>query len=70
MWQDRSYEPQPGDIIFFDWNGDGHTEHVGLVEHLENGRVYTVEGNSGDICRQSSYPIGGSVIHGYGIPAY
>ena len=31
--------------------------------------VYTVEGNSGDACRQKQYAVG-SVICGYGIPAY
>lgn len=25
QWQDRNYEPQAGDIIFFDWEGDGET---------------------------------------------
>ena len=70
QWQDRSYEPQAGDIIFFDWEGDGETDHVGLVERVENGTVYTVEGNSGDACRQNSYAIGSSVIYGYGVPAY
>lgn len=54
----------------FDWEGDGETDHVGLVERVENGTVYTVEGNSGDACRQNSYAIGSSVIYGYGVPAY
>ena len=51
LWQDNSYEPRPGDIIFFDWDDggqDGQPDHVGIVEKVENGRVYTVEGNSGD----------------------
>lgn len=55
---------------FFDWEGDGETDHVGIVERVENGTVYTVEGNSGDECRQNSYSIGSSVIYGYGTPAY
>ena len=70
QWQDRSYEPQAGDIIFFDWEGDGETDHVGIVEKYENGVVYTVEGNSGDACRQRQYTVGSSSIYGYGIPAY
>lgn len=44
QWKDRNYEPQAGDIIFFDWEGDGETDHVGIVEKCENGVVYTVEG--------------------------
>jgi hypothetical protein len=78
QWQDNSYEPQPGDIIFFDWdspNGssgpqDGQSDHTGIVERVENGRVYTIEGNSGDSCRQNSYPVGYYQILGYGVPAY
>lgn len=72
-WQDNSYEPRPGDIIFFDWDDggqDGSSDHVGIVEKVENGRVYTVEGNSGDSVRQNSYPVGYYEIYGYGTPAY
>ena len=74
LWQDNSYEPRPGDIIFFDWNDengqDGLTDHVGIVEKVENGFVYTVEGNSGDSCRERRYSIGHYEIYGYGTPAY
>lgn len=57
-------------IIFFDWEGDRETDHVGIVEKYENGVVYTIEGNSGDICCQQQYPVGSSQIFGYGLPAY
>lgn len=70
QWQDRNYEPTAGTIIFFDWENDGETDHVGIVEKCENGVVYTVEGNSGDACRQNQYSVGSSSIYGYGIPAY
>ena len=70
QWQDKNYEPQAGDLIFFDWGNDGSIDHVGIVEKCENGTVYTVEGNSSDACRQQSYPVGSSSIYGYGLPAY
>ena len=73
QWADRNYIPQPGDIIFFDWdNGgqDGSRDHVGLVEKAENGYVYTVEGNISDSCVQRRYPVGWYEIVGYGLPAY
>ena len=70
QWLDKNYEPQAGDIIFFDWGNDGSIDHVGIVEKCENGTVYTVEGNSGDACRQQSYPVGSSSIYGYGCPKY
>ena len=76
LWQDKSYTPNPGDIIFFDWDDpdgfsgpqDGVPDHVGIVERVENGRVYTVEGNSGDKCCQRSYTLGYYEIYGYGRP--
>lgn len=70
QWQSRNYEPSAGEIIFFDWDGDGTTDHVGIVEKCENGIVYTVEGNSGDACKQNQYSVGSSSIYGYGVPAY
>lgn len=77
QWQDKNYKPKAGDIIFYDWNGDGTTDHVGIVEKAENGMVYTVEGNTsdaahpnGDVVAQHSYSIGSSFIFGYGTPAY
>lgn len=73
QWLDNSAEPTPGMIIFFDWadeNGqDGQPDHTGIVQKVENGRVYTVEGNSGDSVRQNSYLVGYYEILGYGMPA-
>ena len=69
-WQNGSYTPKPGDIIFFDWDYDNISDHVGIVVKEENGRVYTIEGNSNDMCKQNSYETGGSVILGYGTPKY
>lgn len=70
QWQDRYYEPSPGDIIFFDWEPDNDCDHVVIVEKCENGIVYTIEGNSGDKCLQNRYYVGSSNIFGYGLPAY
>lgn len=70
QWADNSIEPSPGMIIFFDWEGDGECDHVGIVQKCENGTVYTVEGNSSDSCRANTYPVGSSLIYGYGMPAY
>ena len=71
QWLDGSAEPAPGMIIFFDWNDengqDGLSDHTGIVEKVENGRVYTIEGNSGDSVRQNSYPVGHYEVLGYGI---
>lgn len=70
QWQERDYEPYAGDIIFFDWDGDEVLDHVGIVVKTENGMVYTVEGNSGDCCRENCYLVGNVQIYGYGVPMY
>lgn len=57
-------------IIFFYWEGDGATDHVGIIEKVEHGTVYTVEGNSGDSCKLNSYAPESSIIYGYGCPVY
>ena len=75
QWADNSVNPSPGMIVFFDWNDpngasgpqDGEADHVGIVEKCENGIVYTIEGNSGDACRQNQYPVGYYEILGYGV---
>ena len=73
QWLDKDEEPQAGMIIFFDWADDGLDgggDHTGIVEKVEGGRVYTIEGNSSDACQENSYPIGYYEIKGYGAPAY
>ena len=77
QWIDGSAEPVPGMVIFFDWDNkgdsgpqDGLSDHTGIVQKVENGYVYTVEGNSGDSVRNNSYSIGHYEILGYGVPAY
>ena len=76
QWADGTATPVPGMIIFFDWDSpdgesgpqDGQSDHVGIVARVEDGIVYTIEGNSGAACRERSYPIGYYEILGYGVP--
>lgn len=71
QWGNRGYtDLVAGDTIFFDWQGDGHTDHIGLVIGTDGTNVYTVEGNSGDAVKVKSYPINSSVIYGYGLMNY
>ena len=66
-WFNRNISPEPGMVIFFDWNQDGRSDHVGIVEQYEDGMIYTIEGNSSDVCRRKCYVAGSDVIRGYGI---
>ena len=70
QWADRTTTPEPGMIVFFDWDRDGVPDHTGIVEKIENGYVYTIEGNTSDSCRRQQYTVGNPNIFGYGTPAY
>lgn len=70
LWQDSSYIPAPGDIIFFDWEQDGESDHVGIVEYVEGEYVHTIEGNTSDSCARRSYRLDSNDIVGYGTPMY
>lgn len=56
-------EIKPGAVIFF---SDKHTNkdytHVGIVEKVENGKIYTTEGNTGDKVGKRVYSINDKYI--------
>lgn len=65
------YIPAPGDIIYFDWDREGEgqngrPDHVGIVAKVDNGYVYTVEGNSGDRVSANTWSVGHYEIFGFG----
>lgn len=66
-WLEAGGKPESGYIIFFDWESDGVSDHVGLVTNYVDGIVYTVEGNSNDEVKRQKYPVHSSVIAGYGV---
>ncbi|MFQ9656849.1 MAG: lysozyme family protein [Enterococcus sp.] len=67
-WQPVGVEPKDGWVIFFDWDADGISDHVGIVKSYSNGTVYTLEGNSGDSTKERNYGKTSQYIMGYGTP--
>lgn len=55
-------DAQPGDLVMFDWQGDGVADHIGIVEenHPDEGWMQTIEGNT-------SPSNGGSQSNGGGV---
>ena len=64
-----SWTPQPGDVIVFSDNGSTRT-HTGMVYAVDKTTVYTMEGNSSNMCRKRSYPLASTYIWGYVRPDY
>ena len=70
-----SYEPQVGDLVMFDWEGDNDSDHVGIIEKVNldgSGHVtglYTIEGNSegGRVTSGEYYDADNWQIVGYGL---
>lgn len=74
--EDDAYRPQPGDVIFYDWEdsgvGDnvGASDHVGLVTGVDGGVISIIEGNCGNAVRYTARKINSRYIRGYGLPDY
>ena len=59
-----------GDLVLFDWGGDGLADHIGIVEenHPDEGYMTTIEGNtsSGSAGSQSNGGVVARRQRGYG----
>lgn len=64
----KGYNPQPKDIIYYDWGGDGISDHVGAII-ARNGEYLTVrEGNYKDALLDRTISVYSTCIMGYGVP--
>jgi len=79
IWnEDGASTPKAGDIITFNWDqnhqsNDGWADHIGIVESVRDGMIYTIEGNSGhDVgtVKRNVYRIGHGNIRGFATPRY
>jgi hypothetical protein len=46
QWVPVSQIPKPGWIVFFNWSGANHPEHVGLVQAVSGNSLRTIEFNT------------------------
>ena len=66
-----TYEPVPGDLIFFNWDKYEDSDHVGFVYEIieateEHGvQVKTIEGNASNTVKYRTYDIDDESIMGY-----
>ena len=64
----EGYAPKSGDIIFYDWEGDGLSDHVGLLAQVletEPAQVKAIEGNSENCVQYVTYDMDDPRILGY-----
>jgi len=78
IWKEKdSFKPLPGDFVLFDWDdpgrgGDnrGTPNHVGIVQKVEDGDIYTIEGNFHDKVGIREFPVNWRYIRGFVRPLY
>lgn len=74
--EDDSRVPNPGDLMFYDWDdngkGDnkGRVEHVGIVEKVVGKKITIIEGNYKKSVTRRVLSVNGKYIRGYGVPKY
>ena len=74
--EDDSVKPNPGDIIFYDWEDNGVGEnvgsanHTGIVEKVVGDTITVIEGNYSNAVKRRTLKVNGKYIRGYGMPKY
>lgn len=62
-----SYTPKTGDLVFFDPDGDGVSEHVGIVTGVRGETIETVEGNVGGAVAEKEHLLADADVSGFGV---
>ena len=77
VWiENENRTPNPGDILFYDWEdngiGDntGRSDHVGIVEKVVGDTITVIEGNYKNAVTRRNIRVNGKNIRGYGVPKY
>lgn len=77
IWKENENRiPNPGDIIFYDWQDDGKgnnkgwADHVGIVENVSGNTITVIEGNYNQSVKRRTLEVNGKYIRGYGTPKY
>lgn len=74
LWRDvGDYDPQPGDIVYYDWGADGDCDHVGILAEITDTTYVVIEGNTtafdgvDGVALKRRYRYTGSIV-GFAIP--
>jgi hypothetical protein len=58
-----SWEAEPGDIVLFDWNGNGDADDTEIATSYQGGVLFTIRGNRGPTNIDSFHRKGGVHRH-------
>ena len=60
-------QPEPGDVIFYDWDKNGTSDHVGIVTAIEGNSWTVIEGNKSDAVGYRTIPASYPFFKGAGL---
>ena len=60
-------QPEVGDVIFYDWDKNGTSDHVGIVTAIEGNSWTVIEGNKSDAVGYRTIPASYPFIKGAGL---
>lgn len=70
-WVDKeAYVPKTGDVVYYDFNNDGISDHVGIVVSVSNGKMKVVEGNYSDSVGYRVIEVNSKSVIGFGCPKF
>lgn len=77
VWvENENRTPNPGDIIFYDWDDNGKgdnkgwSDHVGIVEKVSGNVITVIEGNYSNAVKRRVIEVNAQDIRGYAVPKY
>ena len=77
-WMENdAYRPNPGDIIYYDWQDSGAGDNTGVPDHVgivcsvsEDNTMAIIEGNYSDTVKYRYIKVNARNIRGYGLPDF
>ncbi len=60
-------QPEAGDVIFYDWDGNGTSDHVGIVTAIEGNSWTVIEGNKSNAVGYRTIPASYPFFKGAGL---
>lgn len=70
QYKNAGYDAQPGDLIFYNWDGNNTADHVGIISEVIPGGYTVIEGNMSDAVGRRHVPKGWALTMGFAAPGY
>lgn len=70
IWQNNNHKPMLGDIILYDWDKNGRSDHIGFIDWVNGTTLNVLEGNFNNSVGYRNISVLSDQIRGYITPNY